>query len=333
MDWLDILLWFREHTTPWLDTLMGVITNMGSEYFYLSALCLLYWCVDVAATLRLFVLFLASVYLNDAIKWIAAARRPFDLAGLAPASSLYARTRELAEQIPQAIKDTAPGYSFPSAHAQDAVVFWGYLAIVVRRRWMYILAPLVALLVAFSRIYLGVHWPQDVIAGMVIGLIILGYGYMLLRLLAGMPVRARFPATLLFCLVPILLFVLFPSHAGGQTMGTLFGALLGYLLERRYLRFAVRRPLWQQMLKVVIGLSGALLLMIGLSTFLKPLDVASSVRAAGEPAALPGGFLYTWGREIPTWIRYALVGLWCTLGAPALFRLLFGGEVHSAPAP
>lgn len=325
MDWLDILFWFREHTTPWLDTLMGGITNLGSEYFYLAALCLLYWCVDVAAALRLFVLFLASVYLNDAIKWIAATRRPFDLAGLDPTSSLYARTRDLAERIPQAIQDTAPGYSFPSGHAQDAVVFWGYLAIVVRRRWMYILAPLVALLVAFSRIYLGVHWPQDVIGGIVIGLIILGCGYVTLRLLAGMPLQARFPATLFFCLVPILLFVLFPSHAGGQTMGTLFGALLGYLLERRYLRFAVRRPFWQQVLKMVIGLAGALLLMIGLRAFLQPFAVTTTVRATGA-ATIPGGFLYTWGAEIPTWIRYSLVGLWCTLGAPALFRFLFGRE-------
>lgn len=332
MDWLDILLWFREHTTPWLDGLMGAITYLGSEYFYLGLLCLVYWCIDVALALRLFFLFLASAYLNDAVKWIAAARRPFDLAGLDPASGLYARTRSLAARIPQWLQDTAPGYSFPSGHAQNAAVVWGYLALAVRRRWLYILAPLVALPVAFSRIYLGLHWPPDVLGGILFGLVIAVYGYGTLRLLAGMPLRARFPVTLLFCLVPIAFFALFPSHAGGQTMGTLFGALLGYLLERRYIRFAVRRPWWQQVLKMAIGLGVALGLMIGLSTFLKPFDVTAQPTVVGAVAQPPEGFLSIWGQEIPTFVRYALVGLWCTLGAPALFRFLFGAE-PARPSP
>jgi membrane-associated phospholipid phosphatase len=309
---LGLLLWLRAHATPWLDALMGGITYLGSEYFYLAALSVLYWCVDTAGTLQLFILFLGSSYLNAAVKEITALPRPF----------------QVHPELSARFTETATDYAFPSGHAQSATVFWGYLGLTVRRRWIVVLAPVVVFLVAFSRLYLGLHWLRDVVGGVLFGLVLLGCAYVLLRALAGMRSDARFPASLLFCLLPLAFYLLFPSHEGAQTMGAAFGALFGYLVERHYVRFRVSGAFWQQALKGLVGLSGAFLLLFGLRALFAPfVPAVDAIRVRpGMTPPLARGFLSGRGAELFTFIRYSLVGLWATLGAPALFRLFFGQE-------
>jgi membrane-associated phospholipid phosphatase len=309
---LDFLLWLQSLATPWLDTVMGAITQLGSEYFYLVALCFLYWCVEVRGTMRLFVIFLLSVYIGGALKELVGRLRPF---------------QEYPELIQARFTDTAPDLAFPSAHALHSTVFWGSLAMMMRRRWLYIVAPILVLLIGFSRLYLGLHWPTDVLGGLVLGLVILGFAYAILRLLDSNPVQVKFPAGLALAVVPLFFFVLFPAHSGAQNMGVLFGAIVGHLVERRYIRFPVRRVWWQQAVKLAIGLAGALGLMLGLSAVLAPWQTAiDAVRFT--PAANPP---LLWGLvgESLTLLRYALVGLWCTLAAPGIFRLLFGRDTEA----
>lgn len=320
MNELGVLLWVQSWATPWLDAVMGAITYLGSEYFFLAALGFLYWCVDVKGTLQFFIVLLSSVFLNSAVKELAGLPRPF---------------QAYPDRIDAAHVYTAEGYAFPSGHAQNSTVFWGYLALSFRKRWLYIAAPVLIALVAFSRVYLRVHWPRDVLWGIVFGLVILGCSYVLLRLLAGTPVQAQFPSTLLLCLIPILLFLLFPSHGGAQSMGVILGASLGYILERRYVCFATRRPLWQQVLKLVIGLAGAFILLFGLRALFDPLlPSVEGIRLSTEahPPAFRG-FLHGRGYESLTFVRYALVGLWSTLIAPAIFRYLFGAEEEENHGP
>jgi membrane-associated phospholipid phosphatase len=70
-------------------------------------------------------------------------------------------------------------YSFPSGHAMQSMVCYPALAILVatllgwhgaRRAWLYVAALAIAVLVAFSRVYLGVHYPSDVLGGLAAGL-------------------------------------------------------------------------------------------------------------------------------------------------------------------
>ena len=62
------------------------------------------------------------------------------------------------------------GFSFPSGHAGAAVVAYISLAIIASRwtrarRWAWIAATIIIVGVGFGRVYLGVHWPTDVLAG------------------------------------------------------------------------------------------------------------------------------------------------------------------------
>ena len=71
------------------------------------------------------------------------------------------------------LAETGGGYAFPSGHSQTPLVFWGAIADHVRRRGSPGSAGILVFLIGFSRLYIGVHWPLDVIGGWAIGLVVL----------------------------------------------------------------------------------------------------------------------------------------------------------------
>ena len=156
LDWgIEVVLWFQQFS-PALDLPFKLLTFMGQEEFFLLLLPLLYWCLDRRTGARLVVLFLFSSYLNAVIKILGAQPRPLDYAP--------DRVQPLWEQ---------GGYGFPSNHTQSAVVVWGYLAAQFRRTWLWVVAGLLMVLIPLSRVYLGVHFPTDLLGGYVLGAIVL----------------------------------------------------------------------------------------------------------------------------------------------------------------
>src|SRR5690606_22282527 len=113
----------------------------------------LFWIVDKRLATRLIPLFLVSIWINSLIKTVVAEPRPFDPRVVVLAAS--------------------DGFAFPSNHAQAAAVLWGGLAALSRRPRLFWGAALLVIGIGFSRVYLGVHFPHDVIAGWLIGLALL----------------------------------------------------------------------------------------------------------------------------------------------------------------
>jgi len=285
----DLIIAIQAIHNPLLDAFFNVITSLGSEDFYMFLLPLLYWCIDKRLAQRLAYLFLFSAYTNAALKHLFRHPRPF---GYDP--RVLKLDRVPAEEL---------GYGLPSGHSQSALTVWGYLAAGTRRRWAWTSAGLLVALIAFSRLYLGVHFPTDVLGGLLVGAIWLALFLWgeprLVRWLARQPVAVQIG---LAVAVPILLFLAHSSRDATAVAGTFVGLGVGIVIESRALRFSAGGPIWQRAARLVLGVIGVVILREGLKLLFP-----------GEGEALYALFRL---------LRYSLVGLWVALVAPWLFQRL-----------
>lgn len=292
LDWgLQVVLWFQHYSSPWLDLPFFTFTMMGEELFYLLVLPGLYWCINRQVGARLTLLFLLSAYLNAGAKFIFNQPRPFEY---------DPRVRQLA---------TAPGGGLPSGHAQNAVVVWGYVATQLRRAWAWWLAGLLVVFISLSRLYLGVHFPTDLLGGHIIGAVLLGV-FLWLEPSAETWLKTK---GLIWHLglaltTPLLLVYLFPTEEGVTVSAVMLGLGLGFALEQRWLGFEVDGPRRLRGLRFALGIG----VMIGLWLGLRLAFVG------WEP------------ETIFRFFRYGLMGLWGALGAPWLFVRLGWAETGSA---
>ncbi|MGH7175721.1 MAG: phosphatase PAP2 family protein [Minisyncoccia bacterium] len=159
----SVVLAFAEHRTALGVTIAYVATALGSPTTIgaLALVLALYFALKHRRLVVPFVVTMAGAFASfEFLKDIVARARP------EAALALYA----------------PPLYSFPSGHAVMSVVFYGFAAYALARTyprlggWIYLAATLLTLLIGLSRVYLGVHYPSDVIAGWLLGLFWLWLG-------------------------------------------------------------------------------------------------------------------------------------------------------------
>ncbi len=284
INWSLDLIRAMQQIHPGLHLFFRGVTFVGQPQFYVLILPLLLWCVDVRLGARVAVFLLMSSQLNAVLKGVFHQPRPCDF-------------------DPSLQMAWFEGYGLPSGHAQFVITFWGAIAAWARRRWLWVLTIVLTLLVGFSRVYLGVHFPQDVLAGWGIGGLSLVL-YLVLQppiesWLAELELRWQM---LLAAGVPLLLFVTLPGESVATAMGSLEGAGVGFVLARRYVPFNSAGPLWQRSLRFVVG-----------AAVVVPLYAALTMLSPAE-----GSWPYLAFR----FCAFAAIGLWATLGAPWLFKVL-----------
>ncbi len=147
--------WVATWAHPSLDVFFRIITDLGSHVLYFVVCAPLFWVVDRRRASVLFLLVLFSAYINTFAKLGFGTPRPD------PALARVVDLREFQAHSP----------SFPSGHTQGAIVFWYFVAAWAGRRWVSLLAIAMMILVGFSRIYLGAHFPIDVLGGFVLALL------------------------------------------------------------------------------------------------------------------------------------------------------------------
>ena len=248
----EVIVWSQSLSNDWLEAVFLFFTMLGYQPFYFLALPLVYWCVDKKLGAGLGFASLFSAWLNSLVKFVFRIPRPAD------------------PRIRIPIPDVNP--SFPSGHAQNAVVFWGYLASHVRSVGFWIVAVIAILGTGLSRIVLGVHYPQDVLGGWLIGIVLF-----LVYLRLEPPVRrwlGRQGRGVQFALavsVPLILIFVHPAGLQGRypaedavtAMAALTGFGIGIIMERDWVRFRVPGPRRQKVLRYLAGLFIVLVFYLG----------------------------------------------------------------------
>jgi membrane-associated phospholipid phosphatase len=307
---IDLIL-VLQTLSPALDVPMAVFSFLGTTEFYLLLMPLVYWVVSPRLGLRVFLIATMTPFLVLLFK----------VAFHEPRPSWLGEVQALAEE------DT---YGIPSFHSALSLAVWGHLAAAGRRPWLWALAAALIVLIALSRMYVGVHFPHDLIFGWLIGAAVLWFvARRGARVVAWLeqpglirPIAAALALSLAliaaFALLALLLagapdppaWAAFAAGARSLThpmtlAGALFGGLAGYSLMRQKLRFEAGGPGWQRAARYVVGIAGVLLIAEGL-------DAAFGLLAE-DTTALGYALRY---------VRYALAGVWITFGAPWVFGKL-----------
>lgn len=150
---INIIKWFQEISTDFTDFLGEAITFLGEQFIIVAIIAFIYFVYNKKAGEFIAYSVFLSACLNGAIKGLVRAKRPF----------------QIDDTIIPKRGQTATGYSFPSGHTQNAATFYTSLGKIFKKKWLWIIIGIIIFLVALSRIYLGVHFPRDVIAGAFLG--------------------------------------------------------------------------------------------------------------------------------------------------------------------
>ncbi len=266
---------------PLLDGAMKGLTMLGNPFFYCIVLALLYWCVDRKMAVRLGIVFFFSAVVNTVAKELFAAPRP-------DPDKLIEPVRRLLEgHTPR-----SPG--FPSAHTQNVTSFWAGAICITRSRAAWCAGVPLMVLVPYSRLYLGVHFPGDILGGYLLALASLAVVIPAVTLL-GPPRRALpgLPAALTAMAFPWLVYPLMPEVFLLGILSLCSGCAAGIFLSGEINDFDSRNRIHIQGIKALIGLGGLGVIMLAFS----PLPKMAPLH-------------YT---------RFLLSGFWITWGAPWVF--------------
>ena len=268
---MEFLYLLEKIRVPGMNELMLGITKLGEETAFLVAALIVFWCVDKYKGYYVLGVGLFGTLASQFMKLLCRIPRPW--------------VRDENFTILEAAREEAGGYSFPSGHTQSAVGTFGSLAATAKKRWLQWLFIALPVLVGFSRMYVGVHTPADVLVGAAISVaLIFGLKPLMLGKKKGLFIPVVF-AVMLLCSIAFTLYVeLYPFPAdldphnyesalknSYTLLGCCAGVLVIFFLDEKKLRFDTKAIWWAQILKVVLGLGLVLLVKEGLSSPLEAL--------------------------------------------------------------
>ncbi len=267
---MNFLLILEKIRMPGLNEFMLAITQLGDETAFLIIALILFWCVDKRQGYYILSVGFIGTLANQFMKLWFRIPRPWVLD----------ENFTILEQA----REGASGYSFPSGHTQSAVGTFGGIAYTTKNKVVRLACIVITILVPFSRMYIGVHTPLDVLtAGAVaVALIILLRPIVLKNHGKYIPVLLGIMTLLAVAYLCFVEFHPFPENidpqnlaSGRQNAYTLLGALLGllivYFVDEKWLDFQTSAVWWVQVLKVAGGLILVLLIKSGLKNILNTL--------------------------------------------------------------
>ena len=262
---MDILYALEKIRTPFWNGVMSAVTQLGGEVIFIVAAVVVFWCVSKWEGYYLMTIAFCGTVLNQFLKLICRVPRPW--------------VRDPNFTIVESARTEATGYSFPSGHTQNAIGLFGGMARWGGRRWVRLGLTVLALVIAFSRMYLGVHTPADVGVSLVLAAALVLGLYPLMRRAQEKP---RYMGYVLAAMLVVSgAFVVFVETCGfpadmdaenlasgignaWKMLGAVAGMTLAWLLDRRYIHFETQAVWWVQAIKVAVGMALLLAIKSGL---------------------------------------------------------------------
>lgn len=260
---MAVLEFISNYRTEALDVIFSLISCCGEITVLLPVLCILYWCINKSlAYFALFNYFISGCVVQFA-KIALRIPRPWILdPDFTPVSSAL---------------NTATGYSFPSGHVQAGSSVFLSFAFRCRNRFLSIICSIITGLVLFSRLYLGVHTPLDVLVSLAVSVLTiitikhLGQNYIFPRTNKIAMLMIAILYSIGLCLYSFILVYWKVSDMELVADSVIFAASLtgfsiGVYIENRFIGFRTQcYSFFMQIIKIFLGLCGLLLINYGCS--------------------------------------------------------------------
>ncbi len=253
---MELLYALESIRTPFLDKLMGLVTNLGGEAVFIVAAIVVFWCLSKSCGYYMMTVGFAGTIINQFLKLWFRIPRPW--------------VKDPNFTIVESARAEATGYSFPSGHTQNAFAVFGSPARFFKNTALRIIFILLIALTAFSRMYVGVHTPLDVGVSLIVGTILVFVIYPFFRDMDKSPKKVYITFSIFIVLAAAFVAFVelydFPADIDAENYASglknaymiLFcaiGLMLTFFIDTKYVHFPPQAVWWAQIIKVVVGLA------------------------------------------------------------------------------
>jgi membrane-associated phospholipid phosphatase len=280
---LDTVLWLQDHRSGLLELLVKLLNFAGDQFVYIAIIGLIYWLINKRHGLHMFTVLITVSLVTFFLKDLLRSARPY----------------QISPDLIQPLFDEGTTFGFPSGHTSLTLAVWGYLAWWLRRRSVTIGVTVYVIAQALARMIAGVHFPQDVIGGMLVGGLVLALYISLsdsfTKLWSGWSIPVQIAVTVLvsvglsFAATTVLKSIEIEGYYLTMT-GLMLGGGLAVIFEHRYVNFVPPADVKRRVAVYLLGVFITIAILIGL-------DIAF---AAITETGMLAGLLRV--------MRYAIVG-------------------------
>lgn len=260
LDFLFGLQTWRESIGGSLDNFFLFISLIAVDYFLMVPALIIYWDFSKRKAANVLCSYGTSIFFGAFFKATFCVYRP------------WVRDSRI-KPVPGAL-GAASGYSFPSGHVSSTSGFYGGLIASFKKYWwLIVFSILMVALTMFSRLYLGVHTPQDVFAALGIGAV----STVLIAFLLNLADKYKNADIFIYIgaavlVIGLLIYISLKSYPldydefgklivdpkkmtvdGFKDPGVFFGIMTGWFIERRFIKFDNSGTTAQKIARAVIG--------------------------------------------------------------------------------
>ena len=263
---LQYLLYLQENVrNETLTPFMMEVSNIAISFWLLAIFMCLFWCINKKAGLFILTSYSISSLTNAIVKLSFCIYRP------------WIRDSQITPPIIGTVdaKRTASGYSFPSGHTQVVTSYFVSCAYLtwLKHKWLTILFLFGIFVVAFSRNYLGVHTPQDVVVGFILGSLSVFWANLFINR-TNQDKKSDFKLLIYAIIIAItaILYFIFKNYPttldingkpivdpqkmikdGFLGIGVWLGFNLGWFIEKHYVDFSTNCSLICKIIRAIVG--------------------------------------------------------------------------------
>ncbi len=243
---IEVIIFLQGLRSDFLDLFFNGVSFLGEETIYMLVLAVVYFTINKKYGEFLAFTLTFTLVFNNVLKGIVNALRPFE---------------KYPNDVVNLRPDTSTGQSFPSGHTQNFSAFLFSGSYLVKKKSAFIGSFILVSFMALSRMYLGVHFLEDVLAAILLGFLT---AYLFHKFFFKLTDQHLFRIyiTILIVFLPFLVI------NGGEDLFKGYGMFAGFTLamyvEKKYVRFTIHKDILRNGMRVVFGLVVMLIIQLGL---------------------------------------------------------------------